>query len=229
MIKKSLLPAMFAVAAALMLTVPGCMNQPSNSGGGGGGTTYISNYTVEYNGNGSTGGSVPEDTNSYTDSQTVTVLGNTGSLVNPGFSFLCWNTQANDLGSTYYPGQTFVMGTSSIILYAQWTSLYTVTYYGNGNSGGTTPVDPGTYTNGQNVTVMGNTGNLIRTGFTFIEWNTAPDGTGTMYTNGAAFRIGTGSVSLFAIWAATYVVQYSGNGNSRRQCPCRSEQLPAGC
>ena len=132
MIKKCLLFVILAFAAALVLPFAGCMNQPSN-GGGGGGTTYVSNYTVAYNGNGSTGGSVPDDTNNYTNGQVVTVLGNTGSLVNTGFTFLCWNTQANDSGTTYYPGQTFVMGTSSIILYAQWTSLYTVTYYGNGN------------------------------------------------------------------------------------------------
>ncbi|HBX24233.1 MAG TPA: hypothetical protein DEF34_11480, partial [Desulfotomaculum sp.] len=66
------------------------------------------------------------------------------------------------------------MGTSNVTLYAQWTAMptYTVTYDGNGNTSGSVPVDSNTYITGATVTVLGNTGNLVKTGYTFAGWNT---------------------------------------------------------
>jgi predicted outer membrane repeat protein len=55
---------------------------------------------------------------------------------------------------------------------------YDVHYDGNGNDGGSAPTG-GTYAAGETVTVSGNTGGLIRTGYTFIGWNTAANGSGT--------------------------------------------------
>jgi uncharacterized repeat protein (TIGR02543 family) len=78
-------------------------------------------YTVTYNGNGSTGGTVPVDSSSYLTGAPVTVLGNTGSLVKTGYTFAGWNTQADGLGTTYAAGDSFDMGTSSVTLYAKWT------------------------------------------------------------------------------------------------------------
>ena len=78
-------------------------------------------YTVTYNGNGSTGGSVPVDGSSpYSTGATVTVLGNTGTLVKTGFVFVGWNLLANGSSTTYVAGNTFTMGTSNVILYALW-------------------------------------------------------------------------------------------------------------
>jgi hypothetical protein len=55
---------------------------------------------------------------------------------------------------------------------------YKVTYNGNNNTSGSVPTDSTQYT-GQNATVLGNTGSLARTGYTFAGWNTLADGTGT--------------------------------------------------
>ena len=42
-------------------------------------------------------------------------------------------------------------------------TTYTVTYFGNNNTGGTVPVDSNSpYNSGATVTVLGNTGNLVR-------------------------------------------------------------------
>ena len=68
------------------------------------------------------------------------------------------------------------MGSANVILYAQWTLIpgaYTVTYSGNGNTGRTAPVDSSGYTSGATVTVLGNTGSLARTGYTFSGWNSS--------------------------------------------------------
>jgi uncharacterized repeat protein (TIGR02543 family) len=90
-----------------------------------GGEVSITNptplYTVTYNGNNNTGGSVPIDSTNYQQGQIVTVLGNTGNLVKTNYTFAGWNTQANGSGATYTQGQTFAMGTANVTLYAVWT------------------------------------------------------------------------------------------------------------
>jgi hypothetical protein len=81
------------------------------------------NYTVEYNGNGATGGSIPDPVYMfpYTAITPVTISGNTGSLtksIAPS-TFSRWNTQANGLGTDYFPGNLYSLS-ASIILYAIW-------------------------------------------------------------------------------------------------------------
>ena len=44
---------------------------------------------------------------------------------------------------------------------------YTVNYNGNGNTSGTPPLDSNRYVEGDSVTVLGNSGNLAKTGFVF--------------------------------------------------------------
>ena len=92
--------------------------------GGGGGSSSAPppppTYSVTYSGNGSTGGSVPVDTATYQQGQTVTVLGNTGSLVDTGHAFSGWNSATGGTGTAYTAGQTFTMGAANVTLYAQW-------------------------------------------------------------------------------------------------------------
>ena len=136
-------------------------------------------YTVTYNGNGNTGGTTPVDGSSpYASGATVTVLG-AGGLVKTGYTFNGWNTAAGGTGTSYAAGATFTISADTT-LYAQWTpTTYTVTYSGNGNTGGTAPVDGSSpYTSSATVTVLG-PADLVRTGYTFNDWNTAFDGTGT--------------------------------------------------
>src|SRR4051812_11845780 len=100
---------------------------------------------------------------------------------------------------------------------AQVAVTFTVTYDGNGNTGGTAPVDPNSpYLANATVTVLGNTGGLVRTGYTFSGWNTAANGSGTTYIPGATFQIAS-NVILFAKWA--YTVTYNGNGNTGGTAP----------
>ena len=92
--------------------------------------TALPNYTVTYNGNGSTAGTVPVDGSSpYTSGSSATVLGNIGNLAQPGFTFSGWNSAANGSGTPYAAGATFVPGVNTV-LYAQWTAN------GGGGSGG---------------------------------------------------------------------------------------------
>ena len=77
---------------------------------------------------------------------------------------------------------------------------------------------------GSTVTVLGNTGNLSRDGYTFAGWNTAVNGGGITYQPGATFEIGNADVSLYAQWTAIpvivgYRVTYHANGATSGTVP----------
>ncbi|MFV0394615.1 MAG: InlB B-repeat-containing protein, partial [Coprobacillaceae bacterium] len=160
-------------------------------------------YTVLYDGNGSTGGLVPIDTNNpYTPNASVTVL-DKGTLERTDYTFTGWNTSADGSGTPYAPTDTFNI-TENVTLYAQWTSNtipseYTVLYDGNGNTGGTIPSDTNSpYMSGTTVTVLDKE-TLEKTNYTFVGWNTEADGSGTWYQAGDTFVI-TADITLYAQW-----------------------------
>lgn len=125
----------------------------------------------------------------------------------PGYIFGGWYADAactrkvGDAGATYTP--TGLGG-----LYAKWTiNTYTVSYHANGGSG-----QPGnqTKTYGVNLALSGT--KPTRAGYTFVNWNTEPDGKGTAYAAGGTYT-NNANVTLYAIWKInTYTVKYSGNG-----------------
>jgi uncharacterized repeat protein (TIGR02543 family) len=127
-----------------------------------------------------------------------------------GYTFAGWCSTDNATdptgctGTSYSAADTFTMPASNVTLYAQWTAdTYTVTYSGNGSTGGTAPVDPSSpYDAGATVTVLGNTGSLVKTGYTFDDWNTAAAGTGTSYaaSGSVTFSMPAADVVLYAIW-----------------------------
>ena len=82
-------------------------------------TSVVLTYSVTYDGNGNTSGSVPTDNAAYTSGQSVTVAGNTGSLAKTGYAFGGWNTQADGLGTNYAANATFNI-TANTTLYAKW-------------------------------------------------------------------------------------------------------------
>jgi uncharacterized repeat protein (TIGR02543 family) len=78
-------------------------------------------------------------------------------------------------------------------------TTYSVLYDGNGATSGTAPTDANAYSSGDEVTVLGNTGGLAKTSFTFVGWNTKDDGTGSDYSAGDKFNI-TANTTLYAKW-----------------------------
>jgi hypothetical protein len=78
---------------------------------------------VTYNGNENTSGTAPVDGSSpYNASSSVTILGNTGTLVQSGSAFDGWNTQSDGSGTAYQPGDIFIINANTI-LYAVWLPL----------------------------------------------------------------------------------------------------------
>ena len=80
------------------------------------------------------------------------------------------------------------------------TASRRVYYNGNGNTGGSVPIDASSYTSGQSVTVLGNTAYLTLTNHDFSGWNTQANGGGTNYSSGLSFAMGDADVVLYAKW-----------------------------
>lgn len=92
--------------------------------------------------------------------------------------------------------------TSATTLFAKWTvnPTYTVIYNDNGKTGGSVPTDANTYAQGAQVTVAGNTGNLVKTGNVFYGWNSIANGGGTSFAAGSTFNMAAANVNLYAVW-----------------------------
>ena len=129
-----------------------------------------------------------------------------------GYTFAGWfkdtaKTAAFDFTTETISGNTTV--------YAKWTlnPTYSVTYNGNGNTGGDVPTDSNKYEESATVTVSGNTENLVKTNFNFAGWNTKSDGSGTDYSVAATFAMGTSDVTLYAKWSLnSHTVTFNKNG-----------------
>ena len=104
--------------------------------------------------------------------------------------------------ATNYTGRVLIAGGNVYLVVT--LNTYNVTYATNNATSGTAPTDSNTYTNGQTVTVLGNTGGLTRTGYTLTGWNTAADGSGTSYavTGSATFIMGPANVKLWPVWTS---------------------------
>ncbi len=185
-------------------------------------------YTVIYDGNGNTGGTVPIDGNNYEAGMTVTTKGDTGGLLKNNFIYKRWNTKADGTGLSYSAGDTFAIGNADVILYAEWDPTYTISYEGNGNTGGTVPIDGNNYEAGTAVTVKGDTGGLLKTNYIFTRWNTKADGTGSAYSSDDVFSIGNEDVILYVEWDPTYSITYDGNNHTGGDVPTDSNRYESG-
>lgn len=181
-------------------------------------TSFVTNsqYTITYNTTNSTGGTAPAGATFITGSTPYLISANTGNLVRTSFSFSGWNTSADGSGTTYLAtGAVSVSPTANLVLHPKWTALkFTVTYFGNNNTGGTAPTDSTEYLNGASVTVLG-VGTLVRTGYNFTGWTTDAANTSNVIAAAATLTINLASIQLYAKWAAiNYVVSYNSQGGS---------------
>lgn len=162
-------------------------------------TKAASTFTVTYDGNGKTSGSVPTDATAYKSGATVTVKGNTGSLAKTGYTFGGWNTKANGSGTNYTAGTGTFTITANTTLYAKWNpNQYTVTWVVNGSTVRT----DSNVNHGSSVTPP--TVNPLPCGDKLAGWTDAEDGnythgTSTLYT-GATITI-TAHKTFYAVFA----------------------------
>ncbi len=109
------------------------------------------------------------------------------------YTFTGWNTGKNGDG-TPYSDQDKASFAENTTLYAQWTQNPVITFDANGGEGtmGTQTVKP------KEETAL--TANIFtRADYDFTGWNTAKDGTGKFYADGANITT-NGNVTLYAQW-----------------------------
>lgn len=153
---------------------------------------------LTYDGNGATGGKT-DPQNGVTD-QKVNVRQN--GFTRDGYTFVTWNTQADCKGNAVKPNSEWTLRGSST-LYACWAGVaQTLTYHGNGATGGNTAAQSGH--TGDELTTNAN--GFTRDGYTFVRWDTAKDGSGAAYGEGkngvGRYTMKPAGNDLYAIWQA---------------------------
>jgi uncharacterized protein (TIGR02145 family)/uncharacterized repeat protein (TIGR02543 family) len=189
-------------------------------------------FRVFYDGNGNTSGVVPLDTNGYEPGAIATVLGNPGNLTRRGYTFAGWNTKADASGNTRDSSDIFKMDTFNVVLYAKWTPnpSLPLSYDANGATGGKLPDTTRMYRTGELVAVAGNSGNLVKTGYTFTGWNTKTGGSGKGYGENDLLEMGDEPIILYAQWSnnPTFTVTYDANGADTGAVPVDGQRYEQG-
>ena len=186
---------------------------------------------VTYDGNENSTGTAPTDNKRYNNNDAVNVLGK-NDLTRDKAAFVGWSFGKKALLTTKVEhdavtdlkkeNETFTI-TTDTTLFAVWGKDETgpagqsddvpdylqkgVTYVGNGNDGGTAPVDNNRYNDSTMVTVKGK-GTLTRTQAAFIGWSFSTSGLITAKTDepsdlmkpDTAIRI-TSDLTFHAVWA----------------------------
>ena len=171
--------------------------------------TYPDAYAVTYQGNGSTGGSVPTDPIYYGSGETVTVKSNDGSLAKTGYDALAyWNTEDDGSGDDYAVGSGTFTITADKMVYAKWTQTITLNQNGADKNGSTSLA--ATYKAALSTAGIVNPKKI---GYAFAGWATAANGTvvinpdGTVntvadWTNSSKKWIHDAASVLYAKWTS---------------------------
>ena len=166
--------------------------------------TVPASYSVTFDGNDSTGGLMAPETNFMPSALSTNAFSRTG------YAFAGWNSAADGSGTAYADGAADAF-TANQTLFAQWAlnASYSVTFDGNDSTAGLMAPE----TNFMPSALSTNA--FSRTGYAFAGWNSAADGSGTAYADGAADAF-TANQTLFAQWAlnASYSVTFDGNDST---------------
>mgnify|MGYP002536415643 CR=1 FL=1 len=203
-------------------------------------------YTISYNANGGS-----EAPGSQTKTHGTDLKLSSTKPTRKGYNFSKWTTGKDGSGTSYAPGAIY-NANASITLYAQWISAcrwatadacqkanpgymckstgtdgacwdvdkpstYTISYNANGGSGA-----PGSQTKTHGTDLKLSNTKPTRSGYTFVNWNTKSDGSGTNYASGATYNTNA-NITLYAIWKTNssggdtttkYTVSYNANGGT---------------
>ena len=156
--------------------------------------------TITFNANGGSG-TMASETEPYDTTAVLTL----NSFTYTGYTFSDWNSKANGSGTSFTDGQ-LVKFNGSATFYAQWTvsaTTATITFVANGGKG---TMSPETETLGVSATLT--TNSFTRTGYTFSDWNSEANGSGTSFTNGEVVQF-TASATFYAQWTAVPTAQFT--------------------
>lgn len=147
--------------------------------------------------------------------------------VRTGYTFVGWT---NSIGATV-TASTKYQTADDTTFSAEWTAMtYTVTYVGNGQTGGSTAASTHTYDVQKALTANG----FTKTGYLFVGWTNAVSG-GALYADGASVlnlaAAQGATVSLTAVWIAgtsnVTLDPNSGNGGTANVTATYGQAMPA--
>ena len=121
-------------------------------------------------------------------------LSKTGSCFD-GWKHTYNSASTDTYNQVFLPGETFNNIAHYVYFTAQWRlGDCPISYDGNGNTGGTVPSST-TAAFGTTYTLESNSGNLVKTGYSFMGWSTTP--TGSVVST--KLMLGTSNI-FYAIW-----------------------------
>ena len=167
-------------------------------------------YTVSFNKNGATSGSVPGNQTWAESTTALTLSGNTGSLGLPGYTFGGWAVSASAPQTAITTFST-TSNTLTQTLYAIWTPIsYTVTYALNG---GDLPLPTQSSLNTTQTFTVADA--PTKSGYIFSGWSDSH----SIYSAGSTYTVATSNVTLTAQWNPVYTLHYILNGSLDTPAP----------
>jgi len=142
-----------------------------------------------------------------------TVIQKPADPVKTGYTFGGWYYNSGLTTPVTWP---YTFGMTNVVFYARWTAnSYTVTYNGNGSSGGATADSAHTYDIARNLTVNG----FTRSGYSFLGWSEISGAITANYTNGQSVINLTANpgaiITFYAVWAVNYYsITFNANGGT---------------
>ncbi len=169
-------------------------------------------YTIKFTAGGGTGQMSPQVFR-YDEEKALA----TNTFTRKGYVFTGWTCKIEGVSYTYLQGASVLnlsnQDGAEITFQATWKrGAYTIRFHANGGTGEMSDV---AVEYGKNKTLPKN--KFKRTGYTYVGWNTRPDGKGINYADKEKVKSLTdedgGTVVLYAVWSGNpYKVKYDGNG-----------------
>jgi uncharacterized repeat protein (TIGR02543 family) len=169
----------------------------------------VNTYTIKFNGNGSTAGSMSSVKNRVYSKAYKLPKNN---YTRKNYSFTGWNTKKDGTGTAYSNSAKVknltIKNKGTVTLYAQWkVKKYSITYVLNGGTNNSS--NPSAYNVESSKIVLANP---TRSGYTFVGWYT--DAAMTKPVKAIA-KGSAGNKTLYAKWKSkTNNVTSGGNGNT---------------
>ena len=158
------------------------------------------------------------DSDTVSNGGSVTIKNN--AFVRNGYTFAGWTTNRDGTDDGYgwtgwsgtwnYDNGQYGINNNKLVLYARWNiKAYTISYNANGGSNA-----PGDQSKIENKSISLSSSKPTRTGYTFVNWNTKKDGSGTTYKAGASYN-SNADLTLYAQWRINKVyIKLDANGGN---------------
>ena len=175
----------------------------------------VPTFKVTFYGNAADGGSTASQSASN-----ATPL-NLNGFSRTGYNFLGWNSSYSAGTAEFLDGQTYSF-TADINLYAQWVpqSSNTITYEKNDSIGSPATGTMSNQAASSNTQITANA--YVRPGYTFRNWNTAADGSGTSYLANYTYSFAS-SRTLYAQWGLNINISFNPNNPTSGSAPARMQ------